>query len=269
MACLGPWPQRSPAGPQGRVPRCRQHCEPGCSAGCGAVGGRAAALLCGSVSQGWGGGAVVHGPPYRLPLAGCCVTHPCSSLCTPLCTLQTQRPAGHRPRSRHSSRRRPPVVPAAAAAPAASSSSSRRTGRRRRTSLCSARKGRCGSSSALSHAAAQRRCVCAGGEARWNGCKRSMPRRSGGCGACCNSLFPLWLPPRPPLCPAHPLQAQAKRAAIRRTWLQHARDHLPGVTVRFILAQVKKVSRRQAGAAPASYRIIPPPRLVAAQGSAR
>ncbi|PSC73855.1 putative beta-1,3-galactosyltransferase 16 isoform X1 isoform B [Micractinium conductrix] len=32
-------------------------------------------------------------------------------------------------------------------------------------------------------------------------------------------------------------EAQAKRAAIRRTWLQHARDHLPGVTVRFILAQ--------------------------------
>eukprot|EP00887_Chlorella_sp_A99_P004734 scaffold4.g4734.t1 len=37
----------------------------------------------------------------------------------------------------------------------------------------------------------------------------------------------------PPSCP----QAQAKRAALRRTWVQYAREHFPNVQLRFILAQ--------------------------------
>lgn len=41
-----------------------------------------------------------------------------------------------------------------------------------------------------------------------------------------------------------PMQAQAKRDAIRRTWLQYARDHLPGMAARFILAQVRGLPGR-------------------------
>ena len=33
------------------------------------------------------------------------------------------------------------------------------------------------------------------------------------------------------------MQAQAKRDIIRKTWVQHAKDHLPNVHIRFILAQ--------------------------------
>lgn len=38
------------------------------------------------------------------------------------------------------------------------------------------------------------------------------------------------LPPAP--------QAQAKRAAVRKTWVRHARQHLPNVAIHFVLAQV-------------------------------
>lgn len=38
-------------------------------------------------------------------------------------------------------------------------------------------------------------------------------------------------------CPS-PTQAQAKRQAIRRTWMQLAKDRYPDVVIRFILAQV-------------------------------
>jgi len=38
--------------------------------------------------------------------------------------------------------------------------------------------------------------------------------------------------------PVSGLQAQAKRMAIRRTWMQMAKDRYPDVVIRFILAQV-------------------------------
>jgi len=39
------------------------------------------------------------------------------------------------------------------------------------------------------------------------------------------------------------LQAQAKRDAIRRTWVQYARDHFPEITIRFFLAQAGGAGR--------------------------
>jgi hypothetical protein len=48
---------------------------------------------------------------------------------------------------------------------------------------------------------------------------------------------------------ASALQAQAKRAAQRRTWVALARDHQPDVTVRFILAQPPAGSDPRAAAA--------------------
>ena len=93
-----------------------------------------------------------------------------------------------------------------------------------------ARRGPSGPSLASPRAAARQRCGWAG---TLRPCCLSALRRLP-----CHKA-PTTPPPVPLARPHNQMrQAQAKRHAIRRTWKQAVKDHVPGATVKFILAQV-------------------------------